>query len=184
MERAPRRRSRRPHWPPRSPSSCTAFTPTYPGNMMLGYSEGVMTAAFLIAARARLGRPSPPGVRARASCPASTGPEVWPMWGLYGLWLMWRDRGARLLVVGLGVLMLALWVVPQKLGGGSGGILGLAYSRAEQPLSEERRQQLVPVLERARLHALAAGARAPRVRLAGVDGIHRLPVGPCAAAAG
>src|ERR1700691_5762791 len=38
---------------------------------------------------------------------------------------MWRDRGARLLVIGLGILMLALWAGPQKLGGGKGGILGL-----------------------------------------------------------
>jgi hypothetical protein len=37
---------------------------------------------------------------------------------------MWRDRDARMLVIGLAILMLALWVVPQKLGGGS--VSGLA----------------------------------------------------------
>ena len=52
-------------------------------------------------------------------------PEVWPIWALFGLWLMWRDRRARLLVIGLGILMLALWAGPQELGGGKGGILGL-----------------------------------------------------------
>jgi len=103
---------------------CTTFTKGYPGNMMLGYSEGVMTAAFLIAVeRAWDGHHR----QAFALCiiPCLDRPEVWPIWGLYGLWLMWRDRGARRLVIGLGILMLALWVVPQKLGGGSGGIFGL-----------------------------------------------------------
>jgi len=104
---------------------CTTFTKGYPGNMMLGYSEGVMTAAFLIAVeRAWDGHHRQ--AFALGIIPCLDRPEVWLVWGLYGLWLMRRDRGARLLVIGLGLLMLALWVVPQKLGGGSGGIIGLA----------------------------------------------------------
>ncbi|MDE3134761.1 MAG: hypothetical protein KGL15_11905 [Acidobacteriota bacterium] len=103
---------------------CTTFTPHYPGNMMLGYSEGVMTAAFLIAVeRAWDGHYRQAFVLGIVPC--LDRPEVWPVWALFGLWLMWRDRGARALVIGLGVLMLALWAVPQKLGHGSGGILGL-----------------------------------------------------------
>ena len=104
---------------------CTAFTPHYPSNMMLGYSEGVMTAAFLIGAeRAWDGHHRQ--AFALGIVPCLDRPEVWPIWAIYGLWLMWRDREARLLVIGMGILMLALWVVPQKLGGGSGGIIGLA----------------------------------------------------------
>jgi hypothetical protein len=104
---------------------CTALTRRFPGNMMLGYSEGVMTAVFLIALeRAWDGHPRQ--AFALGIVPCLDRPELWPIWGLFGLWLIWRDRGARLLVVGLGGLMLALWVVPQKLGHGSGGILGLA----------------------------------------------------------
>ena len=104
---------------------CTAFTPRYPGNMMLGYSEGVMTAAFLIAAeRAWDGHHRQ--AFALGIVPCLDRPEVWPIWGLYGLWLIWRERRAWPLVIGLGLLMLALWVVPQVLGGGNGGIIGLA----------------------------------------------------------
>jgi hypothetical protein len=104
---------------------CTTFTPHYPGNMLVGYSEGVMTAAFLIATeRAWDGHHRQ--AFALGIIPCLDRPEVWPVWGLYGLWLMWKDREARMLVIGLGVLMLALWVVPQKLGHGSGGIFGLA----------------------------------------------------------
>jgi hypothetical protein len=104
---------------------CATFTPHYPGNMMLGYSEGVMTAAFLVATeRAWDGHHRQ--AFAVGIVPCLDRPEVWPLWAAYGLWLMWKDPGARVLVVGLGALMLALWVVPQKLGGGSGGILGLA----------------------------------------------------------
>ena len=106
---------------------CTAFgtsTLHFPGNMMLGYSEGVMTAVFLIAIeRAWDGHYRQAFVLGIVPC--LDRPEVWPIWALFGLWLMWRDRGARLLVIGLGILMLALWAGPQKLGGGKGGILGL-----------------------------------------------------------
>jgi hypothetical protein len=97
---------------------CTTFTRSYPGNMMLGYSEGVMTAAFLIGVeRAWDGHHRQ--AFALGIIPSLDRPEVWPVWGLYGLWLLRRDRGAWKLVVGLAILMLALWGVPQKLGGGS-----------------------------------------------------------------
>lgn len=102
---------------------CTTFTPSYPGNMLLGYSEGVMVAAFLIAVeRAWDGHHRQ--AFALGIIPCLDRPEVWPIWGLYGLWLIWTDRRAWRLVVGLGVLMLALWAVPQKVGGGS--LLSLA----------------------------------------------------------
>ncbi len=142
----------------------TTFTPHYAGNMMLGYSEGVMTAAFLIAVeRAWDGHHRQ--AFALGLIPCLDRPEVWPLWGIYGLWLMWRDRGARLLVLGLGVLMLALWGVPQKLGGGS--LIGLgthamhnhqagSCANASFPFSCELSNTLWPlVLERLELATLA-----------------------------
>lgn len=151
---------------------CTTFTPHFPGDMMLGYSEGVMTAAFLIAVeRAWDGHYRQ--AFALGIVPCLDRPEVWPVWALFGLWLMWRDRGARVLVIGLGVLMLALWAVPQKLGHGSGGILGLGSHalnnhssrscvNASFPFRCELSRTLKPlVVERLELAALlliAAGA--------------------------
>ncbi len=97
---------------------CTTFTAHFPGNMLLGYSEGVMVAATLIAAeRAWDGHHHQ--AFALGIIPSLDRPEFWIIWGPYGLWLMWRDRRAIPLVLGLGVLMLLLWVIPQKLGGGT-----------------------------------------------------------------
>ncbi len=39
-------------------------------------------------------------------------PEVWPLVGLYGLWLIWKVPGARTLVVAGWVLVIAAWFVP------------------------------------------------------------------------
>jgi hypothetical protein len=96
----------------------TALMPKYPGNMMLGYSEGVMGAAFLVATeRAWDGHHRQAFVI--GLIPSLDRPEVWIIWGPYGLWLMWKDKGARVLVIGLALLTLALWIGPQKLGGGT-----------------------------------------------------------------
>ena len=63
-------------------------------------------------------------------------PEVWPFWGLYGLWLVyqawdgappWREI---VLVFGSGALALVLWFLPEYLG--SGDWLRAA-SRARDP---------------------------------------------------
>ena len=64
-------------------------------------------------------------------------PEVWPFWGLYGLWLVlgasdgrripWRELS---LVAGAGAAMLALWFIPEYLGSGSAL---RAAERARQP---------------------------------------------------
>ena len=40
-------------------------------------------------------------------------PEIWLFLGLYGLWLLLIDRRALWLVVGGGVLTLALWFLPE-----------------------------------------------------------------------
>ncbi len=102
---------------------CTTFTKSFGINMLLGYSEGVMTAVFLIAVeRAWDGHHRQ--AFALGIVPCLDRPEAWPIWGLYGLWLLWKERRAWPLVIGLGLLMLALWGVPQKLGGAS--LTGLA----------------------------------------------------------
>lgn len=135
---------------------CTTFTPHFPLNMLLGYSEGVMVAAFLVAVeRAWDGHHRQ--AFALGIIPCLDRPEVWPIWGLYGLWLISKDRRAWPLVVGLGALMLCLWGVPQKLGGGSGGLIGLgshalnnhsqkSCANASFPFSCELSQTLWPLV--------------------------------------
>jgi hypothetical protein len=92
------------------------------GNLLvgsaLGYSEGLATAAILIALERHLdGHPTQ--AFALGFLAALDRPEIWAFWGPYGLWLMWHDPRTRGLVVGLGLLTLALWFVPQEIGGGS-----------------------------------------------------------------
>jgi hypothetical protein len=96
----------------------SAFTKSFPGDMLLGYSEGVAAAMLLVAAeRAWDGHHRQ--AFALGIVPALDRPETWIVWGPYGLWVIWKDRRSWPLVTGLGVLMLLLWVVPQKLGGGT-----------------------------------------------------------------
>ena len=87
-------------------------------DMLLGYSEGVMVGVLLIAAERAWD-----GHHRQAFALGIVGaldrPEFWIIWGPYGLWLMWKDRRSWPLVIGLGVLMLALWLGPQELGGGT-----------------------------------------------------------------
>lgn len=45
-------------------------------------------------------------------------PEVWPFIGLYGLWLIWRRHLSARFVIGLGAVVLALWIVPEWIGSG------------------------------------------------------------------
>ncbi len=95
----------------------------------LGYSEGLMVAAVLIALERHLD-----GHRHQAFVlgfvAALDRPEIWLFWGPYGLWLMWRDPSSRVLVVSLAIATLFLWFVPQKLGGGS---FTSGVSRAQHP---------------------------------------------------
>jgi hypothetical protein len=77
-------------------------------------------------------------------------PEVWPFWGLYGLWLIlgaWRDRipwRQVALVAGAGVLMLLLWFVPEYFGSGSAL---RAAERARQPNPDSPAFAASPFLE-------------------------------------
>jgi hypothetical protein len=108
-----------------------ASTSGYVSASALGYSEGLMVAATLIALERHLdGHPRQAFVLGFVA--ALDRPEIWLFWGPYGLWLMWRDPGARALVIGLGVLTLFLWFVPQKWGSGS---FTSGISRAQHPRS-------------------------------------------------
>jgi hypothetical protein len=97
----------------------------------LGYSEGLMTALVLIALDRHLD-----GQRRQAFVvgffAALDRPELWLAWGPYGLWLFWKDVGARRLVIGLFVLIPILWFLPEYWG--SGHFLR-GVNRAQHPRS-------------------------------------------------
>lgn len=111
-----------------------ALTGNFLTSSTLGYSEGLMVAASLIALDRHID-----GHHRQAFAfgfiAALDRPEVWLFWGAYGLWLMWRDPGSRGLVIGLAVLTLAVWFVPQKWGGGSftSGITRAHHPRSNSP---------------------------------------------------
>ena len=86
-------------------------------NNALGYSEGLATALALIAVDSYMD-----GSRQRAFVfgffAALDRPELWFFWGPYGLYLFWRDPGARKLVIGLFALIPVLWFLPELWGSG------------------------------------------------------------------
>jgi len=93
-------------------------------NFARGNSEGLLVAIWLLALERHLD-----GRRRDAFLLGFLAgllrPEVWPLWGLYGLWLVaiaWRGRPpwrTLALVGGAGLLTLVLWFVPEYLGSGS-----------------------------------------------------------------
>ena len=95
----------------------------------LGYSEGLATALALIAVDSYMD-----GARQRAFVfgffAALDRPELWFFWGPYGLYLFWRDPGARKLVVGLFALIPVLWFLPELWGSGH---LLRGVTRAQHP---------------------------------------------------
>ncbi len=83
----------------------------------LGYSEGLMTAIVLIAVERHLDG-APRHAFAVGFFAALDRPEIWLFWGSYGVWLWWKDPGARKLVIGLFVLIPILWFLPEYWGSG------------------------------------------------------------------
>jgi hypothetical protein len=83
----------------------------------LGYSEGFMTAVVLIAIDRHLA-----GNRRQAFAvgflAALDRPELWLVWGPYGVYLWWTDRSAAKLVIGLFALIPVLWFLPEYWGSG------------------------------------------------------------------
>jgi len=88
-------------------------------NFARGNSEGLLVALVLWAVERHLdGRYEHAFLLGFAA--ALLRPEVWPFWGLYGLWLLYRSFSARqvALVFGCGALALVLWFLPEYLGSG------------------------------------------------------------------
>ena len=85
-----------------------------------GNSEGLLVALVLWAIERHLdGRRTQAFLLGFAA--ALLRPELWPLWGLYGIWLMYQDGWSRrqvAVVVGCGVVCLFAWFVPEYLGSG------------------------------------------------------------------
>jgi hypothetical protein len=100
-------------------------------NGAMGSSEGLLVALVLLALERRLdGKP-----RSAFLCllgAALLRPEAWPFFGLYGLWLLWREPRLRALVVAGFVALPVLWFLPEWWG--SGDPLR-AMHRAQNPRS-------------------------------------------------
>jgi hypothetical protein len=108
-----------------------ALTGGYVSDNALGYSEGLATALMLIALERHLdGRPRQ--AFAVGFFVALDRPEIWLFWGPYGLWLFWKDPGARRLVIALFVLIPVCWFLPEYWG--SGHFLR-GVNRAQHPRS-------------------------------------------------
>jgi hypothetical protein len=110
-------------------------------NNALGYSEGLATALTLIAVDSYLD-----GAPRRAFVigffAALDRPELWFVWGPYGLYLFWRDPGARKLVVALFALIPVLWFLPELWGSGH---LLRGVTRAQHPRSNSAAFAKCPV---------------------------------------
>jgi hypothetical protein len=134
----------------------------------LGYSEGLMTALVLVALDRHLD-----GARRTAFVigffAALDRPELWALWGPYGLYLWWKDPGARKLVASLFVLIPVLWFGPELWGSGHlfRGVTRAQHVRSNSaalahcPFCTELRQHAWPrVMFRIKVVALLAMAGA------------------------
>ena len=72
-------------------------------------------------------------------------PEAWPFFGLYGLWLLWRERRRAALLVGSAFASLpVLWFGPELWGSGN---LNRASDRAQQPNADSAAFAANPAVE-------------------------------------
>jgi hypothetical protein len=106
-----------------------AVAPWMLRNAALGNSEGLLVFLGLAAVDRHLAG------RTRHAFLLGIGaallrPETWPFIGLYGLWLFWRDQGARRLVAAAFFALPVLWLLPELWG--SGDLLRAAH-RAQIP---------------------------------------------------
>src|SRR4051795_12324303 len=107
-----------------------ALAPWTVRNAALGNSEGLLVALALAAVERHLdGRRGTAFALALGA--ALLRPEAWPFFGLYGLWLLWREPSLRRWVVLAFAALPALWLLPEWWG--SGDLLRAAH-RAQNPL--------------------------------------------------
>lgn len=126
-----------------------AIAPWTIRNGALGNSEGLLVALALAAFDRHLaGRPRHAFVLAVGA--ALLRPEAWPLVGLYGLWLLWREPTARRLVVAGFVALPALWLLPELWG--AGDLLRAAH-RAHTPRSNSAAFADQPIIEELKLFA-------------------------------
>ena len=105
------------------------FASGYVRTFWRGNSEGILVAVCLLAIERHLdGRRADAFLLGFAA--ALLRPEVWPFFGLYGLWLAWVEPRRRLLVLGVFAANGVLWFAPEYWG--SGDWLRAA-NRAHQP---------------------------------------------------
>jgi hypothetical protein len=118
----------------------------YASRTFRGDSEGLLAALGLGAVVAHLAG------RRRLAFALLVGtallrPEMLLFAGAYGLWLGWRGEERRAvalaMVAGTGVLVVALWLVPEKLGSGE---LLRAATRARLPVEDSPAQAAFPFL--------------------------------------
>jgi hypothetical protein len=108
-----------------------------------GNSEGLLVGLSLWAVERHLD-----GRRASAfaltTAAALLRPEVWPFFGLYGLWLAWREPSRRAVVAAAFAAVPVLWFVPEWLGSGDPM---RAASRARVPNLDSPAYADFPALE-------------------------------------
>ena len=93
------------------------ITPNFVHDAALGYSEALGAGLVLLAIERHLDdRPRQAFVI--GFFPALDRPEIWPFWGLYGLYLWRRDPGAWKLIGALFALVPVLWFLPELWGSG------------------------------------------------------------------
>jgi hypothetical protein len=93
------------------------ISPEYIRNGTLGYSECLGAGLVLLAIDRHLDD-KPRQTFIIGFFPALDRPEIWPFWGLYGLYLWRRDPAARKLIVALFALIPILWFGPEYWGSG------------------------------------------------------------------
>lgn len=88
-------------------------------NAMLGNSEPLLVGLVLLAIERHLDD-RPTHAFALGTAAALMRPELWPFWGLYGLWLA-RDAPPRrrAAIAAAGATVLTLWFVPEWIGSGN-----------------------------------------------------------------
>ena len=94
------------------------ISPEYIRNGALGYSECLGAGLVLLAIDRHLDD-KPRQTFIIGFFPALDRPEIWPFWGLYGLYLWRRDPAARKLILALFALVPATWFLPELWGSGA-----------------------------------------------------------------